>query len=430
MRFHRRFDAADEDDLFAALERAVKEEKTLAVNYTVKEIFSSWSQQKGVPVLHVKRNANGTVTISQERYFTENPKEPDLTTWWIPYNVASKQSPSINQTVPSGWLAHNQRTKVVEPTATIKWLPNEWVLFNQQSTGYYRVQYEAENYELLTNELKSGDLKKIHPISRAQLIFDLFDFIMARRLPDSLFLDLIGYLKGETEYAPWASAKNAINLLSKQLDGTPQYTNFRALIASVVAPIYKTIGLADSEQEAHFRKYTRVIVTDLACEFGVESCLNDTYVALMQCLTTGRFDSQNNRRIIYANGIRKANATELNAVWERFIQSKNSEERTEILWSLGHISNETVLSQFLDRSIVDYVEIRFTNAERSALVNSIAQSSQRGLALVLRLLTTQTDESIKWFAGYQQLLLNLADRIVTTELQTQVSSRSIFFLCQ
>lgn len=404
-----------------ALERAVKLDKTLDENYSVKEIFSSWSQQKGVPVLHVKRNANGTVTISQERYLAESQSEPDLTTWWIPYNVASKQSPSFNITVPSGWLARDQRTKLVQQTAAVKWAANEWILVNQQHTGYYRVQYEADNYKLLIAELTSGDLKKVHPNSRAQLIHDLFDFAKTNRLPDSLFLELIGYLKVETEYAPWSSADSAIAYYRKQLDGTQHYQHFRALIASVVAPIYKTIGLANSDEEAQFTKYIRSIVVDLACEFGVELCLNETYAALTRSLANGHFDSQNNRGLIYSNGLRKANATEVKAVWDRFTESKNNDERTEILRGLGYIGNATLLSQYLDRSIVDYVYDTFTNSERSVLVNSIGRNSQQGLALVLRLLASHTDESIKFFAGYNQLLLNLADRVVTNESQTQVS---------
>lgn len=424
--FRRQFDSAVEDDLFAALERAVKEDKTLAVNLTVKEIFSSWSNQKGFPVLYVKRNGNGTVTISQERYFTEVPKNStDSTTWWIPYNVASKQLPSLNQTAPTGWLARNQRSKVVEQTTSVKWSPNDWVLLNQQQTGFYRVQYDAENYKLLTNELISGDLKKIHPISRSQIIDDLFDFTKTHRLPENLLLDLLKYLTKETEYAPWASANNAITFLSKVLDPLPVYSYFRTMIALVVEPIYKTIGLADVTNETHFTKYTRVIITNLACEFLVESCLRETHEALKKSLTAGQFDSQHNRGIIYSNGIRTANATEVNAVWNRFTQSTNNDERNEILDGLGHIRNVTMLSQYLNRTLVENNDIRFSNVERTILANSIANSGQRGLWLVLRLFNAHTDDSIKVFHGFNQFLLNLADRVVSKDLQTQVSGEFV-----
>lgn len=418
--FRRQYAAADENDLFAALERAVKEDKTLAANLTVKDLFSSWSRQKGFPVLRVQRNANNTVTISQERYFTQNPKTPDNTTWWVPYTIASQQSPSTNNTVPTGWLARNQRSKLVEQTATVKWSANEWVLLNQQQAGYYRVQYDAENYKLLTKELVTGDLTKFHPNSRAQLIDDLSDFTKTNRLPDKLLLDLIKYLKNETQFAPWASASNAITFLTKKLEGTGHYNHFRMVVAASVEPFYKKVGLNDSDTEEHFRKYLRVIVTNLACDLGAKSCLNETYAALQKSLATGTFDSQNTRGLIYSNGIRKATAAEVEAVWTRFTKSQNSDERNEILNSFGHISNATVLSLYLNRSMIEYEYIPFTSTDRYVLVNSIAQSSQQGLALVVRLLTTHTEESIKLFAGFKQLLLNLADRITTKDLQTQV----------
>lgn len=401
----------------------------MSVNVTVKEIFSSWSRQKGFPVLHVTRNPNGTVTISQERYLTEIPKKIDPTTWWIPYNVASKKAPSLNKTAPTGWLARKQRSKVIAPSATVNWLPGDWVLFNQQQTGYYRVQYDTENWKLLAKELISGDVKKIHPISRSQLIDDLFEFTNTHRLPDSLFFDHIKYLKKETEYGPWTSANAAITFLNKKLIATPKFKQFKALIAPLVAPFYKTVGLTDSANEAHFRKYSRAIVTNLACEVGVESCLLQTFAALKKFLKTGKFDSQHNRGLIYSNGIRKANATDVNAVWTRFTQTTNNDERTEILISLGNIHDATVLSQYLNRSLVEYENIRFTPADRFVLVNSIAQRSQRGLALVLRLLNSHTNESIKLIAEYKQLLINVADRIVTKPLQTQVRLENRFIFC-
>lgn len=418
--FGRQYNDAVEDDLFAALQRSVDEDKTLQINHTVKEIFSSWSHQRGVPVLLVTRNANGSLTISQERYFNENPKNPDPSTWWIPYNVASKHSPSIHQTAAIGWLAQNQRSKLIEQTPTVKWSSGDWVLLNQQQTGYYRVQYDAENYKLLTKSLTSGNLSEFHPISRSQLIDDLFEFTKTDRLPDSLFLDLIDYLQHETEYAPWTSARNAIAFLRKQLEGTPAYPRFKTLIASLVGSPYALVGLDDSLKESHFTKYTRNILTDLACEFGVETCLNNTYVALKKSLDTGKFDSQNNRGIIYSNGIRRANATEVNAVWAQFTKSNNSDERSEILNSLGNINDADVLSQQLNRTLDQNSALR--SSDRYVLVKAIAQGSQQGLSLVLRLLNNHTDETIKLIAGYKMLLFNLADRIVTKEQQTQVSS--------
>lgn len=418
----KQFDAAVEDDLFAGLERAVKEDKTLIANLAVKDIFSSWTQQKGFPVLHVTRNNNGTLTISQERYFTVVPQNVDPTTWWIPFNVASKQSPSLDQTFATEWLPRNQRSRLVGQSDAVKWTNSDWVLLNQQQTGYYRIQYDTANYNLLTNELVSGDVNKIHPLSRAQLIDDLLDFTSTQRLPVPLLLDLLKYLKNEREYGPWVTATNAINFISKQLATTPQYVKFKAMVASAVEPAYKAIGLADSDKEPYFNKFTRVYVTNLACEFGVEACLNENYEALKKSFTTKKFDSQNNRGIIYANGIRKASESDINTIWTRFTQEvKDIDERGEILNSFGYIGNVTLLSQYLNRSLVENDGVRFTASDRYVMVNSIARQSQNGLTLVLNLLSAHTTESVKLFANLNQLLLNLADRIVTKELQTQVN---------
>ena len=58
---------------------------------------------------------------------------------------------------------------------------SEWVIFNVQETGYYRVNYDHNNWKLLTNQLKA-DHTKIHINNRAQLIDDALNLAQAGRI--------------------------------------------------------------------------------------------------------------------------------------------------------------------------------------------------------------------------------------------------------
>ena len=60
-----------------------------------------------------------------------------------------------------------------EKSKKISDLPNadKAVIFNVQETGYYRVNYDKQNWELIIKQLNE-DHTKIHVINRAQIIDD------------------------------------------------------------------------------------------------------------------------------------------------------------------------------------------------------------------------------------------------------------------
>jgi hypothetical protein len=51
------------------LERAAREDNAIAANVNIKPIMDSWAYQKGYPVIHVTRNDEGVVTVTQVRNF-------------------------------------------------------------------------------------------------------------------------------------------------------------------------------------------------------------------------------------------------------------------------------------------------------------------------------------------------------------------------
>ena len=73
--------------------------------------------------------------------------------------------------------------------------------------GYYRVNYETENWELIARYLNSDNenYKNIHILNRAQIIDDAYYFVKEGKLDLSVFIQIINYLSRETEYEVWYS---------------------------------------------------------------------------------------------------------------------------------------------------------------------------------------------------------------------------------
>lgn len=239
--------------MFASLERAVKEDNTLPTNLNVKDIMSSWTDQAGFPVLKVNRNYDdNSIILSQERYFNQFPiPQSNMQSWWIPYNFDTANNVEINQTAPSGWFPKGATSEIIRPDANKKWSTDDWVLFNKQQIGFYRVLYDDQNYKMILNELISGKIDKIHPISRSQLINDIGEFVNNNLLPHTICLHLLKYLKRETSYAPWKAAIRPLThlvsiLVEKAGKNSEEFNKFQDLITELVSPfeeINKEINL-------------------------------------------------------------------------------------------------------------------------------------------------------------------------------------------
>lgn len=393
---------------------------------SVKKIFSSWSDQTGFPLLVVERNyKENNIKISQERYYNKYPyPETSTATWWIPYNFDTANNIALNNTYPDGWLAQGTKSALIEPAGNKKWTNDDWVLFNKQQTGYYRVLYDRRNYKMILRELNSGNLEKIHPLNRAQFFDDVADFVQTGRLPYDIYFDLVRYLKRETEFAPWSVALKSLLKTKRSLDeGSKAYEKLKKYVANIVKPFYESITFYDDDNEPAMKSFTREIAIKLACEFGFESCLDEAKMLLEESFVSENitFRSRNTRGSIYEFGIRTANSSLIERVWERLNSTKNSEERQEILNCFGNIADKTNLKEYLYKTIDS--DNNLSRIDRVTLFIGIATKSQYGLLHAIDLLNNKVNETQKYLELNHTLPI-LASNINTNEAKNRVS---IFF---
>lgn len=414
---HSSYSVVEEKQLFEKLDVAAKEDKVIPVTLNIADLFGSWSNQKGFPLLHVHRNDNGSLTLMQEKYDEFYRANND--SWWIPYNFDTSKSVAFNATSASGWLPKNITSHVLELDETDKLSNNDWVLFNRQQTGYYRVLYTESNYNLLINQLKS-DFQKIHRINRAQIIDDLLVFARSDRVPTKLIYNILNYLKNEVDYAPWQAARRAINDLKNILAASEMLSKFQSIVTSVVEPLYNNISIEIPETESFLNKFTRNIAVNLACEFSVKSCLNATYTKL-NAFVNGTALSQHNRGLVFANGLRTMNEPLADKLWDYFLNSNSTDERAEIIVSFANIPNNTVVERYLNKSIEDFGNKTFSKTERLAIITSVMNQNQNGVSLVIALLHRNVVNVNDKVGSLTNILKSLAERIITTEINDEVT---------
>lgn len=96
----------------------------------VETIMNTWTVQAGYPVVSVTINDEGVLSVSQERFFLRNlDKTPTSVIWWIPLTWTTQSKPNFNNTIAKDWLS------IKYDTRNLKVDPQEWVIFNLQSSG-------------------------------------------------------------------------------------------------------------------------------------------------------------------------------------------------------------------------------------------------------------------------------------------------------
>lgn len=217
-------DKAIDEDLYRNVQKAVDEDSALPAGISVSDLWSSWNNQAGYPVLFVQ-TSNEKLEITQERFFLKPQATKPTTTWWIPINFASKTKSDFTKISPDDWIL-NTKAHNLQLNPTINTTNGDWIILNKQETGFYRVNYDENNWMNIIEALRSDELESIHRINRAQLIDDSFNLARAGELNYDTPLNLIQYLSKEKDFIPWDSANAALNYLNIMLTGNPIYGKF------------------------------------------------------------------------------------------------------------------------------------------------------------------------------------------------------------
>lgn len=154
------------EKLYAALRRHVDTNQ----DYDVAAVMDGWTTQSGYPVVTVQVQDNRTdINISQKRFLLKNMNHNDATKWDIPLNYATSKG-EFQNTTTQFWLRKNNGEVTVQLNNK-----TEWIVFNVQQTGFYRVNYDEGSWKRIAKALKQNDTE-IDVINRAQVKFSL-DFL-------------------------------------------------------------------------------------------------------------------------------------------------------------------------------------------------------------------------------------------------------------
>ena len=114
---------------------------------------------------------------------------------------------------------------------------DDWIVGNVQHAGWYRVNYDKQNWNLLIKQLNENHLM-FDANARAQLLDDSFNLGRAELIEQTVFLDITKYLSKEKSPLAFMPAFTGFNTISTLLANT--YETFEMFKVEVLTRKYRS----------------------------------------------------------------------------------------------------------------------------------------------------------------------------------------------
>lgn len=271
------YQSASPDDLFSSFQDAVNEDQP-GLKLDIEKIMKSWVYQAGYPIVSVSTFWKN-LTLRQHRYPTTKGE-----IYSIPLTYATRKIPTFN--VNSAWIWFDKENMTI-PLDDLLITDKDWIIFNIQHTGLYRMSYTPELWRLIARKLRN-DPYGVHPINRELLLEELQ--IGFEILEDVFFdnvLDVMSYLVYEDLYEAWVMADIILESVQFHFVGTEAYENFLLYLRYITKNQLERLGLDDKEHENDNEKVLREILIDYSCYGLAPICVN-RQIELLKLLLQGK----------------------------------------------------------------------------------------------------------------------------------------------
>ena len=173
------------EDLWDSLEEASKK--------PVRSIMSTWTRQKGYPVINVTSKQDGSnrvLALSQEKFSIDGQlsEKDQKTKWLVPLSIKTQNNPK-----PIKILLESRSQEVVIENVE----QNEWVKLNLGMTSFCRINYSIELLEQFQQSIVD---KTLNSIDRLNLQNDLFALVQCGKISSERLLNLMESYQLEDQY--------------------------------------------------------------------------------------------------------------------------------------------------------------------------------------------------------------------------------------
>ncbi|XP_048478800.1 aminopeptidase N isoform X1 [Plutella xylostella] len=342
-----KFKNAEENDLWLAMTTAAHGQPGLT-DLSVVKYMNSWTRQPGYPVLYVNRDyGTGEVRFEQKLFSTTKDPYPKMVKqiWQIPVTFTGLDNANYSS-VPKLWLKH----KTASLRANVS--ENEALYVNFDAIGYYRVNYDTRNWELLREALKSGKVRS--NISRAQLIDDSFNLAKVGQLNYSYPLSLSTFVKeGEDSKIVWDLLLGNLGFLKHNLRSSPSYGYFLEYVQSLITKQLATLNYGDPPPASDTTALLTENLLSWECRVQTPRCLAWARQLFQQAQAADNVIPAYLRGLVYSVAVRHGSREDFMFLWRMFQNSTDPTVKNLVIGSLPATQDVSLINFLLEKSITE-----------------------------------------------------------------------------
>lgn len=355
-------------DLWDHLQQAVESTPGVEIPHTVHEIMNRWTLQMGFPVVTIDTR---TGSISQKHFLldpdslVDRPSQYNYT-WFVPIKWMKS---GVDQ--KQFWLLHQ-----TDSNTDMKVSGNNWVLANTNVSGYFRVNYDPENWDRLIMLLSSNH-KALSAMNRAQIIDDAFNLARAKIINTTLALKTTKYLSKERGNIPWESALKNLNYYILMFDRTEVFGALKGYLKKQIQPLYDHFKVMTENwtkvPEGHEDQYNQMNAIAVGCNMGVEGCIELTKNWFRQWMENPAHNPihPNLKSTVYCNAVAFGGHEEWDFAWRMFKNATVASEASRLRGAMACTKEPWLLNRYLEYTL-DPSKIRKQDA--TSTIQSIARN--------------------------------------------------------
>jgi len=330
---------AKTEDLWTALETASGQPVT--------SIMDSWTKQMGYPVLQVETSGSPEkpeLVLTQERFVYDRllgESDPEPEVWRVPIRVSQSGAGET-----TSLLMDDRSVRLpLESSATSA---QSWFKINPYQTGFFRVNYQAEDWQRLVPAVESLEL----PASdRLGIQNDAYSLSRAGLLPVTQFLSLARAYSNETDASVWGDLSSNLRDIEVMLSDDPSYSRFQAFARGIFEPAVRRTGWDAKLGEGHLDALLRSTVLSQAGSYGDAGVLDEAKARFGKYLNDPSAIHPDLRGIVFGLAGQSGDRTTYDRLWKLEQEASLQEEKIRLLMSLTRFSDLELLRETLERSL-------------------------------------------------------------------------------
>ena len=336
------------EDLWASLEQVSGKPITAIMN--------TWVKQAGYPVLTVEEataDANSSIALSltQSRFLYDrlmNPEDDDDSRWQVPISIRQAGSESKTATLMEGGTLKASLESAEAPG---------WVKVNAGQTGFYRVNYDDDQWRRLGEAVASMELPAT---DRLGLQNDAYALMRAGSLSPATFLALAENYRGETHVSVWSDLASNLGSFDNLIGSQPYYDQFLPFAQDIFRQAAQRIGWEPRPDEGHLDTLLRTTMLGQLGAYGDEATIKEARARFDRFLERPESLSPDLRGMVISLTAQAGDGDTFDTLLQLEDAADLQEEKMRLLRALTRFQRGDLLQKTLDLTLSSRVRTQDT----------------------------------------------------------------------